>query len=279
MTDSNDSYDDLERRAMEKLDAVQRVADENSQIIIGTLAVVVVLSLSGIINPGVPAWWPLIPWMVGAAAVTAAGAGIYIWKLVPEPEGILLVSLRGDKPGGEIWELSEDEFEDMSYEGELYQWDNSARRVYEVRRYYPDQNRAVGNWREGEPASEILDKHTPAGAMEAVAELREVYEPEAAKARRLQRRIRGIIRRLDRERTEARARQLDEATGLDSIDATSISDVLEDELPDDLHPHAGGGLDDVDESTNGHRDNAQWEFQQDEYDALLDDDEPTPRGL
>ncbi|MFC7057236.1 hypothetical protein [Halovenus salina] len=236
-----DQDHDLEDRALDALDSVRQTADENSQIIIGFLGVVALLSLTGIISLSVPAWWPLVPWMIAAAAVTAVGAGIYIWKLVPEEEGILLVSLRADEPGGEIWELSEDEFEAMDTVGELNQWDNSPRRVYEVRDYLDDANQARANWREAKPASAILSERTPSDAMEQVAELREVYEPEAAKARRLRRRIRGIVRRLDRERTEARDRQLDEATGLEDIDAPTIDEILKKELPEDLHPHAGGG--------------------------------------
>ena len=234
-------YDDLESKALDKLDSIQRAADENSQIIIGTLAVAFLASFFGIINPSIPTWWPLIPWMLVAAGVVAFVAGIYIYALIPEDEGILLVSLRADQDGGEIWELSEDEFDAMNTEGTLYQWDNSSRRVYEVRDYHPERNVAVANWREAEPASAVLKEKTPEDALEAVAELRKVYEPEAAEARRLKRRVRGIVRKLDRERTKARAKQLDQATGLDSIDSKSISDVLDDELPDDLHPEAGGG--------------------------------------
>jgi hypothetical protein len=135
-------------------------------------------------------------------------------------------------------------------EGTLYEWSESPRRVYEVRDYDPETNAAVANWREAEPASAILDKRTPADAMAQVAELREIYEPEAARARRLLRRVRGIVRRLDRERTEARARQLDETTGLESIDSPAISDILDEELPADLHPEAGGDdLKNSDQST------------------------------
>lgn len=275
-----DQYDDLDRRALDTLESIQQTADEHSQIIIGTLALAFLGTFAGVFNPSVPAWWPLIPWMLAAAGVTAFVAGLYIYALIPDKEGILLVSLRGGEDGGEIWELYEDEFAEMTVDGTLYEWAKSPRRVYEVRDYDEDRNHAVANWREAEPASAILSERTPADAIEQVAELRQVYEPEAARARRLQRRIRGIVRRLDRERTEARARQLDEATGLEAIDAPSIAEVLEEELPEDIHPEAGGGdLENVDESTNGHAGSDRFELEQDEYEALLDEDEPVMRGL
>lgn len=242
-------YDDLERRALDTLDKIQRKADEHSRIIVGTAAISFLASFFGIINPKIPTWWPLIPWMIAAATVTAVFAGLAIYALIPEKEGILLISLRGDEDGGQIWELYEDEFAEMSVDGTLYEWSESPRRVYEVRDYDSETNHAVANWREAEPASAILEKRTPEDAIEQVAELREIYEPEAARARRLLRRVRGIVRRLDRERTQARAKQLDQATGLESIDSPSISDILDEELPDDLHPESG--RDTLEEKRNG----------------------------
>jgi hypothetical protein len=276
-----DQYDDLDRRALDTLESIQQTADEHSQIIIGTLALAFLGTFAGVFNPSVPAWWPLIPWMLAAAGVTAFVAGLYIYALIPDKDGILLVRLRADHPNGRgIWELYEDEFQEMTVDGQLAEWSESARRVYEVRDYDPEENHAIANWREAEPASAILDKRTPEDAIEQIAELRQVYEPEAARARRLQRRIRGIVRRLDRERTEARARQLDEATGLEAIDAPSIAEILDEELPEDIHPEAGGDdLANVDESTNGHAEPDRFELEQDEYEALLDEDEPVMRGL
>jgi hypothetical protein len=274
-------YDDLERRALDALETVRRVADEHSRIIIGTIAIAFLASFFGIINPSIPDWWPLIIWGVVAAVGTAFVASIYLYALIPDKEGILLVSLRGDDDGGEIWELYEDEFEELEVDGTLYEWSESPRRVYEVRDYEPEENAAVANWREAEPASAILEKRTADDAIEFISELREVYEPEAARARRLQRRIRGITRRLDRERTRANLEQMDRETGLEDIDSPAISDILDEEIPDDLHPEAGGGdLDEVDESTeNGTNGNVDIELNDDEPLEIHEYADPDEVGL
>jgi hypothetical protein len=265
----SEKYDDLERRTLETFDRIGGIFEEHSRIVVGTLAIAFLLTFAGIINPSIPAWWPLIPWMFAAAGATAFIVSGAIYALIPEKDGILLVSLRGDEPGGEIWEIYEDTHEDMTVDGTLYSWDESPRRVYELRDYDPEENHAIANWREAEPASAILEERTPEDAVEQVAELRQVYEPEAARARRLLRRIRGIIRRLDKERTEARAEQLDKATGLEGIDSKPISEILDEELPDDLHPEAGRGDMETNETTDGTQQNGDSS----RVDIELDDDE------
>jgi hypothetical protein len=98
-------YDDLERRALGAIETVRRVADEHSRIIIGSVAIAFLLSFLGIINPSIPDWWPLVIWGLVAAGGTAFVASIYLYALIPDKEGTLLISLRGDDDGGEIWEL------------------------------------------------------------------------------------------------------------------------------------------------------------------------------
>jgi hypothetical protein len=260
-------YDELEERWLQRLNSLSETAQENGEYVLGAVVLAVFGIWSGVLDPDWPAWWPIIPIMGVAALIAGYFGAERIYELIPEEDGILLVSLRGDEPGGEIWEIYEDDFEDMAVDGTLYQWDESPRRVYEVRDYYPNEHRAVGNWREAEPASAILEERTTEDAIAFISELRETYEPEAARARRLQRRLRGIVRTLDRERTQARARQLDDATGLESIDSKAISDVLDEELPDDLHPEAGGGSEDSNPEAKMNGDS-------DRVDVTLDDVEP-----
>lgn len=190
-----------------------------------------------------------------------------IADLLPDPDGIFLISFRADEPGGEIWEVSEDVFADLKVVGgSLYQWEESPKRVYEVRDYHPEENVAVANWRESAPASRLAEPPTVEDAMAAIRELREDLEPDVAKARELQRRIRGIVRRLDRERAEAQRSILDDHVAPDLGDSTTISDVIDDSLPDDLHPEVTDhGVDTDDGPTETSVD--------DLLDALDEDDE------
>ena len=246
----------LEARTLSRLDALRSFADENSRpLIFGALAVLLA-QWAGIINLDVPDWWPLVLGIVLSAAAAAYVGADKVAELIPEEDGILLVSYTvDDGTGGQIWELSEDTWAEMSVDGTLFEWSQSHRRIYECRNYDPDANHAVANWRESKPASEFAEERSVDDALAAVRELREDLEPEAAKAREMRRRIRGITRQLDRQRAQELNTAIDEATvDRDMTDAT-ISGILDDALPDDLHPHAGG---EVDEKTNGHKDDEQW---------------------
>jgi len=237
-----DPRTDLERKALHGLDGIRQKADEHSRLLIVVVAVGVLLSMLGVINPSVPQWWPLIP-IIGIAAGIAGylGAG-KVYELIPDREGILLISFTTtDGKGGEIWEIYEDDWEEMAVSGSLYQWTESPRRVYECRDYNPETNHAVANWRESEPASELAAEQTVEDAFGAIRELRHDLEPAVAEARELRRRYRGILRSLDEQRTKARARQLDEATLDKGLDMTTISEAVDEHLPEDLHPDAGMG--------------------------------------
>ncbi|MCW8172798.1 hypothetical protein D8S78_13295 [Natrialba swarupiae] len=161
---------------------------------------------------------------------------------------MLLVDFTANEPGGAIWELSEDRFADLEVSGTLHQWDQSTRRVYEVRDYDPNTNVAIANWRESEPGSALARERTVEDVFAAIRELREDLEPDAAKGRELQRRIRGIVRQIDRERAEAQQRALDEHIAPDVGDSRTISDIVDESLPDDLHPERC--MDDDDETEN-----------------------------
>jgi len=74
------------------------------------------------------------------------------------------------------------------------------KRVYEVKEYRPEENVAVANWRESIAGSQLAGDCLVADAIDHIEEIRTELEPEAQKSRRLQRRIRSIIRKLDRRR-------------------------------------------------------------------------------
>lgn len=179
--------------------------------------------------------------VVATAAVLAAGAGYAsagkIESLLPEPEGIYIVAFRSsDDTGGEIWEVSEDQFANMEVHGSLMQW-GVAKRVYECLEYRPKENVAVGNWRESVAGSSIANHYSVADAMEQVEELRAEFEPEAQKSRRLQRRIRSIVRKLDRRRLKDQQEIIDPTTNPEFSDSrATVSEVVEEEVPDDLRP-------------------------------------------
>lgn len=189
-----------------------------------------------------PAVWELEgSFVVASAAVVAAIAGFIaagkIEDLLPDEEGIYIVAFRSSEDtGGEVWEVSEDHFANMDVHGTLFEWP-VGKRVYEALEYRPSENVAVGNWRESVAGSSIADHYSVADAMTQIDELRSEFEPEAQKSRRLQRRIRSIVRKLDRRRLEDQQEILDPTTNpsFDRDDAT-VSAVVEEEIPDELKP-------------------------------------------
>lgn len=189
--------------------------------------------------------YPEIPEGSGVVATGAIVAGLagfvaakQIDKLLPDPTGIFIFAFQGsDDTGGEVWEISEDQFNAMEVrDGSLFQWPTSAR-VYEVKEYDPVKNTAVANWRESVAGSELAgDKRVPE-VFASIEELRTEFEPEARKYRLLQRRIRKVTRKLDRRRLQDQEKLLDEHTtpAFDDEGAT-VSGILSEELPDELLP-------------------------------------------
>ena len=253
---AKDAANDLEARALGTLDGIRSWADNNSRILIFGALGLAVAQWAGWVSLGIPDWWPLAAGIVVSAAGAAYVGADKVSALIPEEEGIWLIAFQADGKGGEIWEIHEDDWADMSVDGTLYEWSESPRRLYECREYDADANHAVANWRESKPGSALARGESVEDALAAIRELRKDLEPEAAKHRELRRRLRGIVRQLDRQRAEQLNRAIDEATVDKDMGEATISDVLEDSLPDDLHPHAGGGVDD--EQTNGHAESEHW---------------------
>lgn len=235
------------------------MTDDNSGIIEGVLAIirenfflVVGLGLGafaaidlGYIDPNLS--MPDGSGVIAAGAIAAAFGGYIaagkIADLLPEPEGIYLIAFEADdEQGGEVWELSEDQFADLEVQnGTLFQWP-SSKRIYEAREYDPDRNVAIGNWRESVAGSELAGNATVPDAFAAVEELRQEFEPESRKYRHLQRRIRSIVRKADRRRLRDQQALLDDTlTPEFANDDASISSVLRDELPDELLPDSMKG--------------------------------------
>lgn len=252
-----DAASNLERKALNLGQEFRGWLDNNSRIVIfGTIGLAIA-QWAGWVNLGLPNWWPL-----GAGIIVSAAAAAYVGadkvaELIPEEEGIWLISFTTtDGKGGEIWEIHEDDWEDMTVDGTLYEWAESPRRLYECRSYDPEENHAVANWRESEPGSKLASEESVEDALAAIRELRQDLEPEAAKAREMRRRIRGITRQLDRQRAQELNTAIDEATVDADMNDATITNILDEALPDDLHPHAGGGSDGP--SENGDRADDHW---------------------
>lgn len=213
-------------------------ADNNRRLVYLVVGGLAIANWLGWIDLGIPEWWPLGAVVAVAAWYVGRRAAEHIADLLPEPEGILLLELRADDlGGGRLYELSEDAYDDMEIEGgDVFEWPETSRRVVEVRDYDPETNTAVANWRESKPASALAEPPTVDDCLAAIRELREDLEPDAAEARELRRRIRGIVRALDRERAEAQQAVLDEQVAPDLGGGSTISEVVERELPDELHP-------------------------------------------
>ena len=212
------------------------------RMVIGAVGLLLIGWSTGVIDPNaldVPIWWRLV--VTGAFLVAVAGwvAAGKINDLLPEDHGTYLVELDDTRlGGGSMYELNDEQWQDLTVVGDLHQWEQTKHPTYECRSYDPDLNRAVGNWRETKPASAILAEQTVEDALAAVAELREVFEPEAAKARHLKRQIRGIARTADRERAEAQQQLVDQHTTPNIGDSRTISEIIEDEIGDEYHPEA-----------------------------------------
>lgn len=170
------------------------------------------------------------------AGYLAAGK---VEDLLPDPEGIFIVAFdSSDETGGEVWEVSEDQFDAMEVvEGTLFEWPVS-KRVYEAREYRPEENIAVANWRESVAGSQIAGDVRIVDALSQISELRNEFEPEARKSRRLKRRIRSIVRKLDRRRLEDQQAIIDPTTTpqFDDGEEATVSQVVKEELPEDLQP-------------------------------------------
>lgn len=212
---------------------------ENARLIVaGGLAYVAAVQFEYVQTP---VWEMDGAFVVASAGVVAAAAGFVAAQLIegllPDEEGIYIVAFRSSEDtGGQIWELSEDKFDAIEVHGSLFEWP-VGKRVYECLEYRPEDNVAVGNWRESVAGSSIADHYSVADAMTQIDELRSEFEPEAQKSRRLQRRIRSIIRKLDRRRLEDQQEILDPTTNpsFDRDDAT-VSAVVDEEIPDELRP-------------------------------------------
>jgi len=171
--------------------------EKNKRRLVGLVGIGLIAWSTGVIDPDaldVPQTWRLVVtggFLPGIAAWVAAAK---VHDLLPEDRGIFLVELRADDDrGGALYELNEDQWADLTVHGSLFEWPGTKERCYEVREYRPEENVAVGTWRETKPASELAGEATVDDAMASIRELRQDIEPDAAEARELKRRLGGSL--------------------------------------------------------------------------------------
>lgn len=250
MTDDDTTPDRTRDWLLEPIGTVREILGNNRKAVYLLIIIIPILHVTGNLpNWQVPTWWPVAVVTIAAAGVAGYWAAKKILALLPDETGIYIVEFdAAETGGGAIYELSEEAFEDMRVlGGDLYQWNRSPKRVYEVRHYDRDHNVALANWRETKPASALAAPPTVEDALAAVRELRENLEPDVAEAREVKRRIRGIVRELDHDRAEAQQAILDDHVAPDLGESRVISEIVDDEIPDELHPN----MVNVDDAING----------------------------
>ncbi len=215
------------------------VRDNQRWIAIGSLGFIAAAEFGYAIYPWEIEGAMLVMTAGAIAAVAGYGAAGKINDLLPDPEGIYLVAFEAsDEAGGQIWEVSEDQFEAMEiHGGSLFEWP-VGKRVYELREYRPEENVAVGNWRESVAGSQLAGDCKVADAMVMIEELRDEFEPEAQRSRYLQRRLKSIARKVDRQRLKDQEEILDPTltpTFGDDSRAT-VTQIVEESIPDELQP-------------------------------------------
>ena len=206
--------------------------------------------------------YTIYPWEIDGIGVAATagvvaliagyGAAGKINDLLPDPEGIYIVAFEAsDDTGGRVYEISEDQFDAMEvHGGSLFEWP-VAKRVYECKEYRPSENVAVGNWRESVAGSQLAGDCKVADAMVAIEELREEFEPEAQRSRYLQRRLKSIARKVDRQRLKDQEEILDPTVTPEfNADArATVTEIVEESIPEELRPdHDGSNVEEEPET-------------------------------
>lgn len=193
-------------------------------------------------------WVSLPDVAVGESSELFIGAGLFalilgylaagrIESLLPDPPVVHLIVIdAADTERIESWELSPDQFGEMDVvAGTLNELTEAKERAYECYHYDPEENVAVGTWRQSKPASEIVGHHEVGQALDEIGELRSHLEPMARRGRHIRRHLPSIVRELDLDRMDAQNAAL-EGHVAPSFGGRQIEEVLAEQLPDDLQP-------------------------------------------
>lgn len=210
-----------------------------------------------------PVWSELVAQIAIIGIIAGYLGGGKIWDLLPEQFGTFLVCIEGDNTDRiEVWELTDDQFEDLVVEGgPLNHLAECKHEAYEVVSYDREANKATATWRKSKENSEIVGQTTVSDALDEISELRGPYEKLVRRSDAIVRRIDSIIRTLDRQRAKDQNKALRGHT-TPSLDGPTVREVINeqlgdlapdhlsddeqtdevtDELIDDLGPLAGAG--------------------------------------
>jgi hypothetical protein len=223
--------------------------------------------------PSLPSWAPLALAVLGFAVIGGYFVGQHVYDLLPDPVGVFLIAMEGSdgEQGGEIWELTPQQFEEMEVRaGPLYAWQGSAVEVYECLTYDRERNVATCNWREAPPTSEILGIHEPSEAMDYMNELQNSYEERARYGDQIKRRFVSILREMDRRRAVQQDKALRQHA-TPEFGGDDVEDVITEHIPDEHIPDHLLGDDDQDPTADvaaGPGEGMDLLFGQDDEDAL-----------
>ena len=180
-----------------------------------------------------PPWANLVGMALALAVLGGYVVGAKIWAILPDQHGIYLACIEGDNPDKlEIWELSEDQWEDLEVaDGTLNELREAKHRAYECVSYDKEANEASATWRKSKENSELIGQTDVTDALDEIAELRGDYEKEVRWGNAIRRRISSIIRILDRRRAKDQNRALEGHLN-PSLDGATVEDVITDALGD-----------------------------------------------
>jgi len=216
---------------------------ENLKVLLVVAGLYIVAVETGYIGgypsiPELPGWWDLLALVVGAVVVVGYVVGSKLAALLPDPPGHFLVAQEAhDAAGGEIWELNDEAWQQLNVvEGDLFAWERAPWDVFEVRRYNPDTNTAVANWKGTDPGSELSNKTDPDIVMDQIRELRNSHEQEARYGRWIRQSLPSLLRYLDKRRAKKMNATLDKTISPTWDEDSTIDDLIEERVPEDALP-------------------------------------------
>jgi hypothetical protein len=213
--------------------------------ITGRRIALVVMAYGGAMALGVvEAPWKVDGLAAGVTAAVVAGLVGYLAAgkfddLLPDDEGIYVIEYDDrQNGGGRLYEVTEDKWADVDGVGELHQWEDSPKRVYECVRFDPEANEIEGNWRSSKPASALNAETTVEDVLMSIRELRDHFERMGRESKVLKRSLRAIIRDLEEQRARQQNRILDENTVPSMGDEATIDELIESHIPEDIRPQS-----------------------------------------